>query len=74
VTTPASGSPFHFSIPSLPKEWYTTVQAFRASEDLTQWQVVILALACLKLVAAGQPDQVKTLSQQVKEMYPHGHP
>ena len=63
---------FRFSVPTLPKEWYLTLQDAREVYDLTQWQVVILGLACFRLVSTqqdGGADKVKDLAQQIKEMY-----
>ena len=62
---------YWFSVPSLPKEWYKTVQESRDAYDLTQWQVIILALACLRSLHHDRADHVKDLAAQVKETY-HG--
>ena len=62
-------SGFRFSIPSLPKEWYQVIQSAREVWGLSQWQVVILALATLKSLSATVPEQVKELAAQVRENY-----
>ena len=62
-------SGFRFSIPSLPKEWYQVIQSAREVWGLSQWQVVILALAALKSLSATAPEQVKDLAEQVRENY-----
>ena len=62
-------SGFRFSIPSLPKEWYQVLQSAREVWGLSQWQVVILALATLKSLSATAPEQVKELAEQVRENY-----
>ena len=63
---------FRFTLPSLPKEWYTVVTEAREAYSLTQWQVTILALACLKRLHQLDADRVKDLAKQVKEGYQHG--
>ena len=62
-------SGFRFSIPSLPKEWYQVIQSARGVWGLSQWQVVILALAALKSLSATAPEEVKGLAEQVRENY-----
>lgn len=62
-------SGFRFSIPSLPKEWYQTIQQAREVWGLSQWQVVILALAALKGMSVASPDHMKELAEQVRENY-----
>ena len=62
-------SGFRFSVPSLPKEWYQVLQSAREVWGLSQWQVVILALATLKSLSATASEQVKELAEQVRENY-----
>ena len=62
-------SSYRFTIPSLPKEWYQTVKEAQDAYQLTQWQAIVLALACLRALNQSNPDQVKLLADQVRETY-----
>ena len=62
-------SSYRFIIPSLPKEWYQTIKEAQDAYSLSQWQSVILALACLRALNQSNPDQVKLLAEQVRETY-----
>lgn len=69
MATHGKFSGFRFSIPSLPKEWYQTLQQGREVWGLSQWQVIILALATLKSLSGTAPEQVRALADQVRENY-----
>ena len=61
---------FRFAIPSLPKEWYVALQESCHAHKLSQWQIVILGLACLKILGQQSPGQVESLVQEILTRYP----
>ncbi len=60
---------FNFSIPSLPKETYVSLELMRKELGLTQRQAIILGIQLLELAKTNGPDTVKDLAKKIKEKY-----
>lgn len=70
MTTVKKWRAFQFAVPPLPKEWYLKLEELRAFYDLSQWQVVILALACMCQLGAENRDQLDAMATMIRNTYP----
>lgn len=57
---------FNFSIPNLPKDVYLYLKVVRGAQQLSPWQVVILALRALEYMGTHHQGEVLELVERVK--------
>ena len=59
-----------FTIPNLPRDLYGYLREVGKAQDLSPWQVVILALRALEYVGREDPEAAINLVLEVKGKHP----
>ena len=59
-----------FTIPNLPKDLYGYLREVGKAQDLSPWQVVILALRSLEHLGREDPEGALKLVSRVKSEHP----
>lgn len=61
---------FSFTIASLPKDWYLTLERIRETYSLSRWQCVIWALSALEDRVQRDPGLAARAAGEIRARYP----